>query len=82
MRTLFVANLDTKTTEEAVRVAFEIHGLIDYVQIARNPANGSSRGVAFVRMQDPKRAAAIPGVMTGSMIDGRSIRVSLLSRNH
>ena len=82
MRTLFVANLGSKTTEEEVRTAFELHGDIDSVQIARNPENGLSRGVAFVRMQDPKLAAAMVGSMTGSTIEGRSIRVSLISRNH
>ncbi len=82
MRTLFVANLGAKITEEEVRSAFEIHGDIDSVQIARDPANGNSRGVAFVRMQDPKNAAAMVSAMTGSTIEGRSIRVSLISRNH
>jgi hypothetical protein len=33
-------------------------------------------------MQDPKNAAAMVSAMTGSTIEGRSIRVSLISRNH
>jgi RNA recognition motif-containing protein len=82
VKTLFVANLGVKTTEEDVRTAFESHGVIDYVQIARDPANGVSRGVAFVRMQDPKIASTMAKSMTGTSIEGRSIRVSLLSRSH
>ena len=82
MRTLFVANLGTKITEEDVRSAFERHGIIDSVQLARDPANGVSRGVAFVRISDDKRAAATVTAMTGSTIEGRSIRVSMISRSH
>ena len=82
MKTLFVANLGSKTTEEDVRTAFETHGEIDNVQIARDPASGLSRGVAFVKMQDPKIASAMAKSMTGTTIEGRSIRVSLLNRNH
>ncbi|MEZ5366919.1 MAG: RNA-binding protein [Bryobacterales bacterium] len=82
MRTLFIANLDKKTTEDDVRKVFEPHGEIDYVQIAHDPNTGLSRGVAFVRMIDPKRAAGIPKVMTGTLIDGRTVRVSLMTRNH
>ena len=82
MKTLFVANLGAKTTEEQVRTVFELHGAIDNVQIARDPANGISRGVAFVTMHDPKTANAMAKSMTGTVIEGRSIRVSLLSRNH
>jgi RNA-binding protein 39 len=79
---LFVANLGKTTTEDAVRLAFEVHGRIDYVQIARDPGSGASRGVAFVRMLDPKGASRIATAMTGAVIDGRSIRVSLMTRNH
>ena len=82
MKTLFVANLGAKTTEDQVRIAFEIYGVIDSVQIARDPANGISRGVAFVTMHDSKTATAMAKSMTGTIIEGRSIRVSLLSRNH
>lgn len=82
MKTLFGANLTAATTEEQVRSIFELYGEIDYVQIAHDPANGLSRGVAFVRMFDPKLAAAMAKSMTGTVIEGRSIRVSLLSRNN
>ena len=82
MKTLFVANLGVKTTEEQVRLVFELHGEIDYVQIARDPGSGLSRGVAFVKMCDSKLASAMAKSMTGTIIDGRSIRVSLLSRNN
>ena len=82
MKTLFVANLGAKTTEDAVRAVFETRGKIDDVQIGRDPGSGVSRGVAFVRIDDPKLASAMAKSMTGTLIDGRSIRVSLLSRNH
>lgn len=82
MKTLFIANLGVKTTEEHVRTAFEAHGEIDNVQIARDPASGRSRGVAFVRMHDARIASTMAKSMTGTVIEGRAIRVSLLSRNH
>jgi len=82
VKTLFVANLGAKTTEDAVRSVFETQGKIDDVQIGRDPASGVSRGVAFVRIDDPKLAATMAKSMTGILIEGRSIRVSLLSRNH
>lgn len=82
MKTLFVANLGAKTTEDSVRSVFEAQGHIDNVQIARDPASGVSRGVAFVRIDDAKLATAMAKSMTGTIIDGRSIRVSLLSRSH
>ena len=81
MRTLFVGNLDVRTTEGQVRLVFAAHGQIDSVKIARDPASGRSRGVAFVKMCDASLALTMSKSMTGTMIDGRSIRVSLLSRN-
>ena len=82
MRTLFVANIGARTTEDDVRLAFEAHGGIEYVQIARDPNSGASRGVAFVRMIDSKAAAGMAKTMTGTLIAGRTIRVSLMTRNH
>ncbi|MEZ5362988.1 MAG: RNA-binding protein [Bryobacterales bacterium] len=82
MRTLFVANLGKQTTEDQVRMAFETHGEVDSVQIAHDPGSGVSRGVAFVKMLDAKLASAMAKSMTGAVIEGRSIRVSLLSRTN
>ena len=82
MKTLFVANLSVRTTAERVRSTFELHGDIDSVKIAHDPASGRSRGVAFVTVHDPKRASAMAKSMTGTIIEGRSIRVSLLTRGH
>uniref|UniRef100_A0A6B2LTC5 RRM domain-containing protein n=1 Tax=Arcella intermedia TaxID=1963864 RepID=A0A6B2LTC5_9EUKA len=47
-KTLFVARLNHKTTEETLRNIFEQYGPIDHFRLVRDIVTGHSRGYAFM----------------------------------
>jgi RNA recognition motif-containing protein len=76
MKNVYVGNLNSGTTEDQLRSAFETYGLVDKVNIVRDQDSGLGRGFAFVEMtNDPEGEKAIAG-LNGSSLEGNAINVN------
>ena len=74
MTNVFVGNLDSGTTPEAIRALFEPHGAIHHVNLMMDRHTGLSRGFAFVEMVDSEAERAITA-LNGRIMDGQTISV-------
>jgi RNA recognition motif-containing protein len=74
MKNVFVGNLDSAMTPEAIRAVFEPHGAIHNVNLMIDRDTGLSRGFAFVEMIDSEAESAI-AALNGRIVDGRTINV-------
>jgi cold-inducible RNA-binding protein len=76
MTKLYVGNLSFNADEASLRDAFAAHGTVDSVQIITDRETGSSRGFAFVAMNDAASAQKAMRALDGSTLGGRSLKVS------
>lgn len=76
MKKVFVGNLDFRTTEEAVRSAFEAFGAVERVSLMTDRETGRSRGFAFVEMSDSQEADQAIAGLNGTDLGGRAINVN------
>jgi len=74
MKNIFVGNLNSVTTPEAIRSLFEPLGTVHHCKLMTDPDTGLSRGFAFVEMQDADADPAIAG-LDGRIVDGQPIHV-------
>lgn len=74
MKNIFVGNLNSDTTPEAIRSLFSPLGTVRKLKLMTDRTTGLSRGFAFVEMAEVEAARAI-AVLDGSTIDGRTIEV-------
>jgi RNA recognition motif-containing protein len=74
MKNVFVGNLDSGTTTEAIRAVFEPHGAIHHVNLMMDRNTGLSRGFAFIEMGDSEAETAI-AALNGGIVDGQTISV-------
>jgi RNA recognition motif-containing protein len=74
MKNVFVGNLDSGTTPEAIRAVFEPHGAIHHVNLMMDRHTGLSRGFAFIEMVDSEAEMAI-AALNGRIVDGQTINV-------
>jgi RNA recognition motif-containing protein len=71
---LFVGGLSFSTTDEGLREAFAEYGTVESAQVVRGP-DSRSRGFGFVEMANPEDAERAVTGLSGSSLDGRTIRV-------
>ena len=76
MKKIFVGNLDTVSTEAAIRSLFESHGTVDGVKIITDRDTGRSRGFAFVEMADSAQADRAISALNGVDLDGRALKIN------
>jgi RNA recognition motif-containing protein len=74
MKNIFVGNLNSGTTPEAIRSLFEPHGTARKFKLMTDRDSGLSRGFAFVEMTEVEAGPAI-AVLDGRIVDGRAIQV-------
>lgn len=74
---LFVGGLSFDTTDASLREAFSAFGQVTEARVVLDRDTGRSRGFGFVRYNTPDEAKAAMEQMSGTMLDGRSIRVDL-----
>jgi cold-inducible RNA-binding protein len=74
MKNVFVGNLDSGTTPEAIRAVFKPHGDIHNVNLMIDRATGLSRGFAFIEMTDSEAERAI-AALNGRIVNGQTITV-------
>lgn len=75
MKSIFVENLNVKTTKEELRKLFETYGKVEHVNIITDRETGLPRGFAFVEMTNESEAARAIEALNGSVLRGRSLRV-------
>jgi len=76
MKKIFVGNLDTASTETAIRSLFEVHGTVDGVKVITDRDTGRPRGFAFVEMADSAEADRAISALNGVDLDGRALKVN------
>ena len=74
MKNIFVGNLHSGTTPEAVRSLFEPLGTVRHLKLMTDRDTGVSRGFAFVEMVEPEAGQAI-AALDGKLVDGQTIQV-------
>src|SRR5689334_13506074 len=72
---LYVGNLSFHTTEQTIRAAFAEFGEVSDVNVMTDRETGRPRGFAFVTMGTVDGARRAIDAMTGTMLDGRPLRV-------
>jgi RNA recognition motif-containing protein len=76
MKSIYVGNLDFRTTEEELRKIFGGYGQVYKVTIVLDRDSGQPRGFGFVEMtNDAEGEKAIAG-LNGSLMEGRTLNVN------
>lgn len=73
---IFVGNLPYDADEAAIKAAFSPYGAIARVKLLIDRESGSSRGIAFVTMDDFKEAQNAIREMDGKDFGGRALKVN------
>ncbi len=74
MKNIFVGNLNSGTTPDAIRSLFEPLGTVCKLKLMTDRDTGQSRGFAFVEMKAAEAGQAI-AVLDGRIVDGQTIQV-------
>lgn len=74
MKNIFVGNLNSGTTREAIRSLFEPLGSVRNLKLMTDRDTGQSRGFAFVEMKAAEAGQAI-AALDGKTVDGQTIQV-------
>ncbi len=73
---LFVGGIAWKTTEEALKAAFEQAGTVESAVIITDRMSGRSKGFGFVEMATEEEAQAAIEMWNNKELDGRTIIVN------
>jgi len=76
VKSLFVGNLDSETTQEELRQLFEAYGQVMQIHIIRDRDSGLPRGFAFVEMTNAAEAEKAIKALNGSILRDRTLSVS------
>jgi cold-inducible RNA-binding protein len=74
MKNIFVGNLNSGTTPEAIRSLFRSVGIVRRFKLMTDRNTGLSRGFAFVEMTEVEAGHAITA-LDGRIVDGQAISV-------
>lgn len=74
MKNIFVGNLNSHTSTEAIRSLFAPLGTVRRFKLMTDRDTGLSRGFAFVEMAAAEAAPAI-AALDGRLVDGQPIQV-------
>ena len=75
MKNLYVGNLPSNATEEALRDLFSPFGEVQQVRIMTDRDTGEARGFAFVEMAEDAAAKAI-AALNGKDFGGRALTIN------
>lgn len=73
---IYVANLGFDMNDESLRGLFEDFGVVSSAKVIVDKFSSQSRGFGFVEMADENEAQKAVMELNGTMVDGRSIKVS------
>ncbi len=74
MKTIYVGNLPSSSSEREVRNVFSSHGTVHSVKLITDRITGEPRGFGFVEMEDHEASAAIDA-LDQVEFGGRILRV-------
>ncbi len=74
MKNIFIGNLNSGTTSEAIRSLFEQLGTVHGINLMTDKDTGQSRGFAFVEMTEVEAGHAI-AALDGRVVDGQTVEV-------
>lgn len=74
MKNIFVGNLNSNTTPEAIRSLFTPLGTVRRFKLMTDRDTGISRGFAFIEMTEAEASQAI-AALHGQIVDGQPIEV-------
>lgn len=74
---LYVGNLPYSATEEELSTLFGQAGTVTSVAIIKDRETGRSKGFAFIEMSSSEEAQKAINLLTGHMLGGRDLRVSI-----
>ena len=72
---IYVGNVSYTTTEESLRVLFEVHGQVTSVKLITDRETGRPRGFGFVEMPNDEEGRAAIAAINGKQQDGRTLNV-------
>jgi RNA recognition motif-containing protein len=73
---IYVGNVSSDLTEEAIQKAFESFGEVASAKIIKDKYTGQSRGFAFVEMPGQSQALSAIKSLNGKDLMGKAITVS------
>lgn len=76
MTNIYVGNLNYRTTEDALREAFEAFGQVDRVNLITDCETGRPRGFGFVEMANADEASRAIEELNGKELEGRTLTVN------
>jgi len=75
-KTIYIGNLHYKIDEKNLRGIFGKYGKVKWVKLVKEPKSDKSQGIAFVEMFNSNDAERAIKKLDGSLLDGRTIKVS------
>src|SRR6266852_2871350 len=76
MKNIFVGNLNSSTSEDALRKLFVAFGPVDRVKIMMDNYTGKSRGFGFVEMANAEDGDKAITALNGTQLGGRTLNVN------
>jgi cold-inducible RNA-binding protein len=76
MKNIFVGNLNSNTSEGALRQLFVAFGPVDQVKIMMDSDTGKSRGFGFVEMANAEDGEKAIAALNGTLLDERALDVN------
>jgi len=73
---LVVGNLHFKLTEDDLRPLFENFGVVDFIDLHKDPATGASRGFGFIQFKKAADAKLAMTNLDGLELGGKAMKVS------
>ena len=77
-RTIAVEQLTLNVDSEHLQEVFSSFGTVTRAHVVTETETGLSKGLGFVEFQDPSEAATSVVFMHGGVLDGNTLRVSLV----
>ncbi len=76
MKNIFVGNLNSRTSEGALRQLFAAFGPVGQVKIIMDSYTGKSRGFGFVEMATAEDGEKAIAALNGALLDERALNVN------
>ena len=73
---IYVGNLSSDVTDEAIRGAFESFGEVTSARVIKDKYNGQSRGFGFVEMPTQSQAQTAIRSLNGKTLQGKEMSVN------